>query len=83
LLAAKQSKKVKLFGRTTAGALDVSNLNVVKSPCEDYRLFYTLTKSLRIPHMSIDDKGIQPDYFIDNEIPEYEWINYVSKILNE
>ncbi len=83
LLAAKQSKKVKLFGRTTMGALDVSNLNIAKSPCEDYVLWYALSKSSRIPNMAIDDKGIQPDYYIDEEIPEYEWINFVSKILNE
>ncbi len=83
LLAAKQSKKVKLFGRTTKGALDVSNLNIAKSPCGDYVLWYALSKSSRIPNMSIDDKGIQPDYYIDEEIPEYEWINFVTKILNE
>lgn len=83
ILAAKQSKKVKLFGRTTFGALDVSNLNVVKSPCQDYGLVYALSKSSRIPHLAIDDIGIQPDYYIDPEIPEYEWINFVNKVLNE
>lgn len=83
ILAAKQSKKVKLFGRTTFGALDVSNLNVTKSPCQEYGLVYALSKSSRIPHMAIDDIGIQPDYYIDDEIPAYEWINFVNKILNE
>ncbi|MFK7775257.1 MAG: S41 family peptidase [Saprospiraceae bacterium] len=83
ILAAKQSKKVKLFGRTTFGALDVSNLNIVKSPCQGYNLVYALSKSSRIPHMAIDDIGIQPDYYIDPEIPAYEWINFVNKILNE
>lgn len=83
LLAAKQSKKVKLFGRTTMGALDVSNLNLVKSPCQDFLLAYTLSKSSRIPNMAIDDIGIQPDYYIDSEIPETQWIDFVNKILNE
>ena len=83
LLAAKQSKKVKLFGKTTAGALDVSNLNFTKSPCGDYMLIYALSKSTRIPEMAIDEKGIQPDYYLDAKIPEHTWIEYVSRILNE
>ncbi|APZ48169.1 peptidase S41 [Polaribacter reichenbachii] len=83
LLAAKQSKKVKLFGTTTTGVLDISNMYFVKSPCEEFELGYSLSKSMRIPEMTIDDKGIQPDYYIDKEIPKYEWIKFVSEILNE
>ena len=83
LLAAKQSKKVKLFGTTTTGVLDISNMYFVKSPCKDYELGYSLSKSMRIPEMTIDDKGIQPDFYIDKEIPKYEWIKFVTEILNE
>ncbi|NOU20046.1 MAG: peptidase S41 [Bacteroidales bacterium] len=83
LLAAKQSRKVKLFGTTTFGVLDISNMHFVKSPCGEFDLGYSLSKSHRIPEMTIDGKGIQPDYFIDDEIQEYEWIEYVSKILNQ
>lgn len=83
LLAAKQSKKVKLFGTTTAGVLDISNMYFVKSPCAEFELGYSLSKSMRIPEMTIDDKGIQPDYYIDKEIPKYEWINFVTEILNK
>lgn len=83
LLAAKQSKKVKLFGTTTVGVLDISNMYFVKSPCKEFELGYSLSKSMRIPEMTIDDKGIQPDYYIDKGIPKYEWIKYVTGILNE
>lgn len=83
LLAAKQSKKVKLFGTTTKGALDVSNLFVAYSPAEDFVLVYALSKSLRIPGFVIDDIGIQPDFYIDDDILESEWINYAIKILRE
>ncbi|MEO0339015.1 MAG: S41 family peptidase [Bacteroidota bacterium] len=83
LLAAKQSKKVKLFGTTTIGVLDISNMYFVPSPCQEFELGYSLSKSMRIPDMTIDDKGIQPDYYIDKDIPKYEWIKYVSEILNE
>lgn len=81
LLEAKQSKKVKLYGRTTKGGLDVSNLSLVYSPNKDFVLVYALSKSLRIPEMAIDDKGVQPDYYIDKEIPESQWINFVVENL--
>ncbi len=83
LLAAKQSKKVKLFGTTTAGVLDISNMYFVPSPCGDLELGYSLSKSMRIPEMTIDDKGIQPDYYMDKEIKKYEWIPFVMEVLNE
>ena len=83
LLAAKQSKKVKLFGTTTTGVLDISNMYFVKSPCEEFELGYSLSRSMRIPEMTIDDKGIQPDYYIDKSIPKYKWIEFVTKSLNE
>lgn len=83
LLAAKQSKKVKLFGTTTAGGLDISLKNEVTSPCEEYSLVYYTSRSLRIPRMAIDDKGIQPDYYIDESIPRYRWIRFVNEVLNE
>lgn len=83
LLAAKQSKKVKLFGTTTTGVLDISNMYFVPSPCEEFNLGYCLSKSMRIPHMTIDDKGIQPDYYINNQIPKYKWVDFVTDILNE
>lgn len=83
LLAAKQSKKVKLFGTTTAGVLDISNMYFLTSPCNEFKLGYSLSKSFRIPDMAIDGKGIQPDYYIDKTIPDYQWIDHVSDILNE
>jgi hypothetical protein len=82
LLAAKQSKKVKLFGTTTFGSLDISNMYSVKSPCNDLELGYCLSKSYRIPDFTIDGKGLQPDYYIDKTIPKYEWIDFVNKILS-
>ncbi|MEL6866031.1 MAG: S41 family peptidase [Bacteroidota bacterium] len=83
LLAAKQSKKAKLFGTTTAGNLDVSNLLQVPSPCGEFNLIYCLTRSKGLPEMAIDGKGIQPDYHLDASIPIYEWINFTQKVLEE
>ena len=83
ILESRQSKKVKLFGRTTKGGLDMSNLYVAKSENKDFVLVYALSRSLRIPNMIVDDIGIMPDFFLDEEIPEQEWIEFVSEILNQ
>lgn len=32
---------------------------------------------------SSSGKGIQPEYFIDQSIPDYQWIDYVNNVLNE
>ncbi|WP_312365705.1 S41 family peptidase [Sphingobacterium sp.] len=82
LLSAMQSKKVKLYGRTTKGMLDISNVNIVTSPCGDIELYYGLSKSFRIPEFPVDDIGLQPDVFIDKTIDANEWINFVSDHLN-
>ena len=82
LLAAKQSKKVKLFGTTTGGSLDISNMYSVNSPNGEFTLWYGLTKSYRIPEMLIDGKGIQPDFYFDKTIKPYEWIKKTNEILN-
>lgn len=83
LLAAKQSKKVKLFGTTTHGVLDISNMYFAASPCNEFQLGYCLSRSMRIPEFTIDEKGIQPDYFLDKSIPLFDWTEYVKSILNE
>jgi len=82
LLEAKQSKKVKLFGVTTLGSLDISNMYSVNSPDGNYKLWYGLTKSYRIPEMLIDGKGLQPDFYFDKTIKPYEWIMKTEEILN-
>lgn len=82
LLESKQSKKVKLVGTTTAGVLDISNMYSVISPSKEFKLWYGLSKSYRIPEMTIDGKGIQPDYYFDKTIKPYEWIDKTIEILN-
>lgn len=82
LLAAKQSRKVKLFGTTTFGVLDVSNMYYVTSPCNEFQLGYSLSRSMRIPDFTIDEKGLQPDFYLDRSIPVAEWTEYVKDVLN-
>ena len=81
LLAAKQSKKVKLFGTTTTGVLDISNIHQVNSPSGNLTLYYSLSRSFRIPDMTIDGIGLQPDYFIDSSVPKYQWVDFTTDVL--
>ena len=82
LLAAKQSSKVKIFGTVTAGALDFANMNTVESPCGNYLLHYSMSKDVDIDNFPIDNIGIQPDFYLDDTIPEYQWIDYVTDMLS-
>ena len=65
LLAAKQSKKVIIFGQPTAGVLDYSNMRTVNLDCMPYLLGYSTSRSRRIPDNAIDDTGILPDVLLD------------------
>jgi len=81
LYIARQSTKVKIFGKPTFGALDVTNTTAVDSPDGKYRLVYCMARSLRAVEMSMDGTGIQPDYLLDSTIPEEQWTEYVQEIL--
>lgn len=83
ILTAKQSRKVKFFGRKTGGALDVSNMIETESPTGDFILSYCISRSFRIPENTVDDMGIHPDFYLDKTIPEDEWINKVVEIMND
>lgn len=81
LMAAKQSKKVKLYGHPTFGALDKSNQYYTFSKDKELVLIYSLSR--RINNMSIDNIGIQPDYYLDASIQRYEWIDHVVEYLEQ
>jgi hypothetical protein len=81
LIQAKQSSKVKVFGRPTAGFLDFSNVHVVDFPNGLFKMMYSMTASFRIPDFPIDGIGIQPDFYIDDTIPEEDWIYFVQSTM--
>jgi len=81
---AKQSYKVKLFGTSTYGAIDISNVNAVVFPTDKrFTLYYSTSKSYRIPDLIADDIGFQPDYYFDKTIKPYDWIEKTLEILND
>lgn len=81
LLEARTSYKVKLFGRPTFGTLDASNMRQVTSPDGCFELGYTMSLSHRLPHMPVDVMGIQPDHYLDDGIPELDWVGYVQRVM--
>jgi hypothetical protein len=80
LLAARQSRKVKLYGASTFGSLDMSNMNAVSSPTNEFELAYATSRSLRIPQLPIDGAGVQPDIFIPQSVPQSKWLSYVLSL---
>jgi hypothetical protein len=82
LLTAKQSKKTKLYGTSSCGSFDISNMNSVVSPCKRIELRYAMTITKGFPEGKIDDIGIMPDFNLQQRGPEYKWIGYVRSILD-
>jgi len=78
LFMARQSYKVKIFGRRTMGAFDFGNVNVVDSPDGKYKLWLTVTAIKEYHDYRIDDYGLQPDFFIDKNMAEVDWIDFVQ-----
>lgn len=77
LLEAKQSKKVKLYGTNSSGAIDYTEFITSKMPCNFYTLYYPACKSLRLPDYPLDNIGIKPDVAIPANITD--WIDFVKK----
>lgn len=80
LLEAIQSKKVKVFGAPSAGALDYSNVNVVKYTAPAFSIDYPVTRSRRVAiGQGIDNKGVQPEVKLDFHSPG--WVDEIVKKL--
>jgi len=83
LFDAKQSFKVKVFGTSTAGMLDFSNINIIDFPDRKYALWLAMSETKGFEKYSIDAAGMHPDFFIPDEVPETDWVDYVRKALEE
>ena len=88
LLAAKNSKKVTLFGNhNTAGVLDYSNAVSEEFPSGNFELTFPMTRSQRLPEFPIDNIGIAPDIIIPFPSTEQlydkldDWVYFVKNYL--
>jgi hypothetical protein len=73
----RQSWKVKLFGQQTAGALDVANVKSIISQDNLLTLVYSTSRYVTYNKLKIDETGILPDFYINENINEDEWIKFV------
>ena len=63
VLEARSGYRVKVLGRPTAGAIDVSNMRPHPLPSGRV-LYYGSTRSTRVPDMRLDGIGIAPDILL-------------------
>lgn len=77
LLKAKQSTKVKLYGRNTMGAVDYSDAASLTLDGGLFRLRYSTSRANRLPKDPIDYIGIRPDEVIPDNVDD--WVGYVKK----
>lgn len=76
---AKQSKKVKIFGTPTYGALDYGSASFFDFGCNNYKLMMPTWRSMRLPDYPIDNIGIQPDIYLDHSVKD--WILFAVEYL--
>lgn len=81
LFIAKQSKKVKLLGIPSYGALDYGNAYLIDFGCPGYQLFMPTYRAMRLPDYPIDNIGIQPDIYLDSSVED--WIEFALRYVEE
>jgi hypothetical protein len=79
ILDAKQSKKVKILGTPTYGAVDYVSVREFKLDCENYTLYMPTIRMMRLPDYPLDNIGIQPDIYMDKYVED--WVKFAQKYL--
>lgn len=79
LLDVRQSKKVKILGTPTYGALDYGTSSIFSFGCKNYKLMMPTWRSMRLPGYPIDNIGIQPDIYLDPSVKD--WVRFAVDYL--
>ena len=79
VLDARQSKKVKILGTPTFGALDYGSASFFSIGCKNYKLMMPTWRSMRLPEFPIDNIGIQPDIYLDKSVKD--WVKFATDYL--
>jgi hypothetical protein len=74
LFRMKQSKKVKVLGTPTYGALDYASCRYFEFGCDNYKLLLPTWRARRLPDYPIDNIGIQPDIYLDEFVKD--WVKF-------
>lgn len=75
----KQSKKVKILGTPTYGALDYGSAYYFKFGCDNYELLLPSWRASRLPDYPIDNIGVQPDIYLDKSVKD--WVQFALDYL--
>jgi len=79
---AQQSRKVTVFGRSTAGVIDYTSIIGPRQlPCPHYIYYCPTTKSKRLPQRPLDNIGIAPDVYIPDAAAD--WVAFVQQYLTK
>lgn len=78
-LEAKQSKKVKILGVPTYGAIDYGSASPFDFGSEDYILVMPTWRAMRLPDFPIDNIGVQPDIYLDKSVKD--WVQFAIDYL--
>jgi len=79
VLEAKQSKKVKILGVPTYGAIDYGSASLFDFGCPNYKLQMPTWRAMRLPDYPIDNIGIQPDIYLDKSVKD--WVQFAVDYL--
>ncbi len=79
VLEAKQSKKVKILGVPTYGAIDYGSASLFNFGCPNYTLVMPTWRAMRLPDYPLDNIGIQPDIYLDKSIKD--WVQFTVEYL--
>jgi len=79
VLEAKQSKKVKILGTPTYGAIDYGSVTLFDFGCENYKLMMPTWRDRRLPDYPIDNIGVQPDIYLDKSVKD--WVQFAVDYL--
>ncbi|HLO95889.1 MAG TPA: S41 family peptidase [Burkholderiaceae bacterium] len=74
LLTVRQGLGVKLLGRPSFGALDYSNMRPFALPSGRRDLWYTTSRSLRLPQLPVDAFGVLPDILLPELQAAQRWL---------
>jgi hypothetical protein len=79
LFRMKQSKKVKILGTPSYGALDYASQRYFEFGCTNYQLLLPTWRARRLPEYPIDNIGVQPDIYLDKSVED--WIQFALDYL--
>jgi len=79
VLEAKQSKKVKILGIPTYGALDYGSASLFEFGCPNYKVRMPTWRAMRLPDYPVDNIGLQPDIYLDKSVED--WVQFAVDYL--